>query len=243
MQKNYMIAICDILGFKNLVNTYSLNVLTKHHIGNFIRSFHHSIHKNDFPVDVLPSLIELTDQSNLGIAWFSDTILIYTLEDTNDCIKNLFVTLGWLLFETNTYGNIHLRCGISYGEAYLDLQNSLFVGKPIIDAYMLEQKQQWSGGALTESAINRLPSYVQTGDIPDWYLVRYNVPLKENIKLNTLAIDWTLGIHQSVYKLKWKKGSDEPSESDWKENPDICEKWYNSNKFHDDVCKFCKKEY
>lgn len=238
MKQNYAIAICDILNFTEFVQNNQLDYVLKSSLGWFRKALHHSIHQEEFPSDV-PSLTQLQSHSELGIAWFSDTILIYTLEDTKKCLQSLISSISWLLFETMFTEDTRLRCGISYGEAYIDAKNSLFVGKPIIESYHLEKKQAWSGGALTTSAMQRIPEYARSGGYADWNVVAYSVPLANNSTFDTLAINWTMGIHPN-FELRWSKKHSEPTPEDWKKQREVCEKWKNTKIFHDNVCRSCK---
>jgi len=241
MYGNYTIAFCDILGFRNLVNKNQLEPIISNNLGWFRKALHHSIHRAEFPGQI-PSLRELQNQVNLGIVWFSDTVLLYTLQDTDECLQSLMSTIGWLIFETIYYPDTRIRCGVSYGEAYLDQENSIYVGKALIDAYNLEQQQAWCGAALTPTAVQRLPSEARSGKFPHWWTIPYDVPLKEEQQINTLAINWTWGIHhkRNFNFLPWSGSSPEPTETDWQTQPDVCEKWKNTKTFHDKVCSQCK---
>ena len=234
-----MVAVCDILGFAQMVETQPLDAVVNNAIGWFRKSLHHSLHKDGFPNDI-PELKELERHTDVGVAWFSDTVLLYTLRDDDACIQNLLTTVGWLLFETIVTGRTRIRAGISYGEAYIDPKNSLFVGNPIIDAFHLEQEQQWSGAALTNSAKERIPSAVQSGRFADWWVMPYSVPLKKGNK-DMLAVRWTWGSHHPSWKLIWSDSQEEPNDKDWAERPDICEKFANTKAFHDETCKWCNK--
>lgn len=240
MHNLYTIAVCDILGFSNLVETNPLDRVVDIAIGWLRKAFSHSIHKNGFPNDV-PTLSELQDQTNLGIAWFSDTILLYTLRDTDKCLQSLLSTLGWLIFETIFVPETRIRCGVSYGIAYIDQENSIYVGMPLIEAYQLEREQAWSGAALTPSAVQRIPKLARNGKFPEWWVIPYKVPLKKKKYIDTLAINWTVGVHPPSFEFPhWSKQSLEPTEADWKNIHDICEKWKNTKEFHNSVCRWCK---
>jgi len=238
MYGKYTIALCDILGFSDLINSNDIRDIVEKILAWFRKSLHHSLHKNSFP-EYVPPYSELQISSKIGIAWFSDTLILYTRQDSDECIQELFGTLGWLLFETMLYGVTRLRGGISYGEAFIDTENSLYVGHPIIEAYKHEQRQQWSGASLDERAVERLPMDARTGRFVDWWVVPYSVPLKDGSTFNTLAIDWTIGIHSQGIFLPWSETSPEPTDMDWKKRRDICEKWKNTKQFHDQVCRLC----
>jgi len=235
----YTIAICDILGFSNLVQDNPLAEVVEVHLARLRKALYHSIHKDDFPSQS-PSLKALQDQTNLGIAWFSDTILFYTLEDKDENLRALVNTLGWLLFETIFTIGTRLRCGVSYGEAFIDTENSIYVGEPLIQAFRLEQAQAWSGGALTREAVERLPADARTSGSVDWFLVPYTVPLKDGKTTETIAINWTIGVHPHL-DLQWSQSHATPPPEEWKKRPDVCTKWQNTKTFHDRVCRYCRR--
>ena len=242
MTNNYTIAVCDILGFSHLVQENPLDHIVQGHLAWLRKALHHSIHREKFPGEV-PSLQVLRNQSALGLAWFSDTILIYTLEDTDDKIRALTSSLGWLLFETMFTVGTRLRCGVSYGEAHIDTENSIYVGNSLIEAYRLEQAQVWSGGALTPQAAERLPVMARTGKYyADWFLVPYQIPVKDNkiVKMvDSLAIDWTIGLHGPL-DFRWSGTDAEPPADAWKTRPDIYTKWQYTKQFHNSICRTCR---
>jgi hypothetical protein len=240
MYMNSTIAVCDILGFSRLVEDNPLESVVDGALGWFRKSLHHSVHKDGFP-EASVTLKQLQTHSDVGIAWFSDTILMYTMRDTDDCLRSLMSSIGWLLFETNMAGRTRIRCGIAYGKVYVDETNSMYVGRPIIEAYRLEKRQAWSGAALTESAIQRVPDYARAAQFPEWWLIPWKVPIKNAPAEQTLAINWTLGFHDSPFILNYSGQHAEPTSSDWAQDPDICEKWRNTRDFHDNVCEDCKK--
>ena len=236
MKGKYMVAVCDILGFAHMVETQPLDAVVDNAIGWFRKSLHHSLHKDGFPESV-PELRELEAHTDIGIAWFSDTVLLYTLRDDDTCVQNLISTVAWILFETIVTGRTRIRAGISYGEAYIDPDNSLFVGTPIIDAYRLEQSQQWAGAALTKNAKERLPLQLVLVSLQTGGSLQF-CPIKK-WALAMLAVKWTWGSHHPTWKLVWSESRKEPSELDWEKKPDICEKFINTKAFHDATCSWC----
>jgi hypothetical protein len=241
MKAQYMIALCDILGFSKLIESNPLDTVMDHALGWFRKALHHSIYKNGFP-DKVPQARDLESHKDIGVALFSDTILLYTLRDDDEAIRQLIITLGWLIFETILGGTTKIRGGVSYGEAFIDRENAVFVGSPIVEAYRLEQSQQWAGAALTQAARERIPEYARSGKYADWWITPYNVPLKDNITFETLAINWTYGIHRPEWKMQWSKASEFPTDKDQEEQPDICDKFLNTKIFHDTFCWQCKSK-
>jgi hypothetical protein len=232
-----MIAVCDVLGFSSLVEKIALDDVVNSSLGWLRKALHHSLHKREFPGEI-PKKDELLGNDHVGLAWFSDTILLYTRRSDDEAIRQLVQTVGWLLFETMMGGSTRTRGGISFGEAYIDREDSIFVGKPLIEAYRLEQKQQWSGVALTKNASERISAHVRSGKYGDWWVIPYDVPLKEKRTLRTLAINWTWGFHPPD-RLSWSPSADLPTVTDWETRPDICEKFINTKAFHDALCRNC----
>ena len=232
-----LIAVCDILGFKKMIRSNPLGFFTANVISYFLKALYYSVNKKD-PPPIPPSLSMLRHESSVGLAWFSDTFLMYAKDDTDESCRQLIETIAWLLFATNLTHPIKIRSGISYGEVYLDEENEIFVGAPIVDAYEFQEQQNWSGGALDKSAYARIPSHVIKTNPFDWYLIPYDVPVKPPVNDLFLAIDWTRGIHR-YYNFPWLEKNAEPTQEEQETKKDIIIKWRNTKKYHEDVCRQC----
>jgi len=53
MKSSFTIALCDIVEFSNFVKNEALNRIINHHIDWFRKAIYHSIHKNNFPTDLV----------------------------------------------------------------------------------------------------------------------------------------------------------------------------------------------
>lgn len=257
-----MIAVCDILGFKNLLRSFPLKEIVDDHLGYFRKVLYHSLHQKEPPND-FPSLDDLIAQKRVGFAWFPDTVLFYSLEDTEDDYKNVIETVTWLIFETIFNPHVRIRAGISYGEVYIDQKNQIYLSQAISDAYELLQRQEWCGGALTKLAEAKVPQDVREGRvIYPWYVVHYDIPMKPpktvqiryrseeipEVQLSLpkkqyterlIAIDWTMIPHPPYpRRIPWSKESATPPKSE--KRYDIIRKWENTRRFHDTICRFCK---
>jgi class 3 adenylate cyclase len=235
---NCTVAVCDILGFSKLAENQPLATVVDNAIGWFRKALNHSLLKSGFPAEV-PKLTELEAHPHVSVAWFSDTILFYTKSDTDEAVRQLLSTVAWLLFETILEAVTKVRGGIAYGGVHIDPENSLYVGTPIIEAYRLEQSQQWCGAALAQSAVNRLPEQVRAGEFFDWWIKPWDVPLKGNTSVRTVAVNWNAGIHHPTWRLRWSEHSDDPTSEDWLAKPDLCEKFANTKRFHLAHCRDC----
>lgn len=245
MSNKRLIAVCDILGFKKLVNNQNLDKLINEDLSLFRRLVAYSVNHGGVP-ELPPQLKTIREQDRVGFAWFSDTLLIYAKDDEDISCRNVLETVGWLLFST-MQTHTRLRCGISYGELYAEPENELFIGLAIVEAYELEKAQEWAGAALSESAARRIPERKTNGQRYQWWVCNYTVPLKPpkqglNVNCSNLAIDWTQGIHKKPFDLKWSPSHDEPTLAERQKDESTCCKWENTCRFHREVCITCFSE-
>jgi hypothetical protein len=222
-----LVAVGDLLGFRERVLTRPMNEVVDTTIAYLRHALYFAIHRE--PTSEPPPLEELERQSRIGIAWFSDTILLYTLDDTDQACAFLLEVVAYLLFFTTIPNNARMRIGIDYGEMYVDRANRIYVGPALVHAYELQAAQAWAGGALTPNAAAR------AAQLPENHIVEYDVPLKDNKVCSRAAIDWTFGIHIPV-RFEWSRTRSEPTPED---DQGIVLKWRNTKRFHDEHCPTC----
>lgn len=187
-EHKYMIALCDILGFSRMVETLALSDIVSEALGWVRRALHFCVHHTPTIVPTIPTFVEIENHADLGVAWFSDTILLFTRRDDDACVQQLLSTVCGLIFVT-MYAKQRIRAGIAYGEAHIDPIEHLYVGMPLVEAHRLEQAQEWSGGALAKAAAER----AQAADAAFW-LSTYAIPWKEHASVRSnVALNWTTG--------------------------------------------------
>jgi hypothetical protein len=238
--KNRMVAVCDILGFSELVGRWPVDDVVDRAIGWLWKALHFSVHQGEFPTAV-PARDAFANHARIGVAWFSDTILLYTKDDEQESIRQLVMSVGWLIFATMIEGTTRMRAGVAYGETFIDPESGIYVGKAIVEAARLEQSQQWAGGALSDSAVEHMPVPARSGKYADWWVTPYDVPLKNSSPLRTLAVKWTLGSHHADWKMAWDASNADPPPSEWDRRQDVCEKFMNTKKFHSETCTWCSR--
>jgi len=239
-----MVAMCDIMGFGALIGSHPLSRVVDEFVPRLFSLLENCI-TQETPVAKNPSISDLQNLGKIGIAWFSDTILLYGLDDTDESCRRLIETVGWLtartLFEAP---RTRIRSGISYGEFYEDKERNLFLGKSIVEANQVEKQQEWVGGALSKSAEERVRRMHNSDEwlASDWWLTEYSAPAKVSKHpqlLSNLAINWPLALHPHNFDLDWSDESPEPTEDEWTKQSDVCKKWYNTRLFHRKVCRRC----
>lgn len=229
---NRVIAIGDILGFKETVLTTPLEVIVEQYFGFFRRALQHALRQQGWP-SVPESFTELRASAPIGLEWFSDTIVLFARDDSDTSAKAVVDAAAWLLFETMYVTAVRLRFGVDYGELHASTDAGQIVGRAVVGAHLLEADQKWAGGALTPAAAERVGG-VSRNDT----LVEYPIPFKKHVSPTRVALNWTYGDH-SPLDICWSRESSQPSEQDRREREDVVEKWRNTNAFHERVCFWC----
>lgn len=187
------VAVCDVLGFKHKLDTLTLEELSRHYLALTL-NIQHVIKINNTTFPDSPEKSDFVDY-----AIFSDTCLVWSapLSATRTVLDlgpascffdtcNLFISMG-------ISHDMPFRVGVSYGEVCIDKVRGLFVGKPISEAYLLEQSQKWIGGACHESC-NHSPSFADASG--PWHdTLPYDVPVSDG--------------HQQLPALNWPRWSHE----------------------------------
>lgn len=257
--QNAMVAVCDILGFKKLLYSRPLEEIVEDDFDYLRKALYSSLFKKATP-EHTPTLEEFQAQDRVGFAWFSDTVLLYSLQDNEDGYCDLIETASWLIMHTVLTTTVRFRIGISYGKVFIDTGNQIYLGKAIAEAYQLQEKLQWCGGALTKQAEAVIPQFIKDTNFPSpWHLARYRVPIKQIKKegftvvnkdekpidlliigrVKMLALDWTRFLHRE-FNLPWSRERPDPLPDE--APPDVIMKWKETVEFHDTVCKSCHKD-
>ncbi|MEW6299607.1 MAG: hypothetical protein AB1671_18050 [Thermodesulfobacteriota bacterium] len=121
-------------------------------------------------------------------------------------LSHIFTTVGNLIAFALING-LPLRGALAFGECYIDPTKQLAVGQPIVDAYRLEQHQEWLGAAVSADQFREPSKVVPLRE--GCGIVPYPVPTKTKVipKGQLLALDWTRiprmppKVMQSLWKI------------------------------------------
>jgi hypothetical protein len=182
---NRYVALFDILGFKNLVENNDLAAVVK-----FFESFIKLIRSGKV---LLEGHLTMDGKHHpLGYKLFSDTILLYSQDTSFDSLHNLVLYCLVLIREGLLQG-IPVRGAITKGEVFID--KDIFIGKPIVQAHVMEQRQEWLGCWIDDVCLENLSGEERwrlDGDM----IVPYLIPLKQSEPEQSLwAINWTVSIY------------------------------------------------
>ena len=233
-----MVAVCDILGYSNLVREHSLQELREYHLGNILNVVKSSIPENEENI-ASHTQLELLTTGIVGHVTFSDTVIMYSLNDNRDGRKNVLDAVYRLLCIPMNTPYYRYRIGISYGEMYVDKDKNIYIGKALIEAHDLEILQEWSGAALTDSAANMFKNHFPENSM----LVDYDVPIKGNTTKKLTVVNWTLAKHtKSPGQKRWMWRAENGRRVTSYKNPEIERKIRNTEKFHLDKCVRCNSQ-
>lgn len=134
------VAYIDIMGFKDMVARTSHN-----DIYNMMKKIENSKtkHENILWGNVSSKLVTTTT--------YSDSIMIYSKDESNDSLHSLICTVAGLTYDLFIAGIPH-KGSIAFGLMTLDKENSIFFGQPLIDAYRLQEELLFYGIIIHASA-------------------------------------------------------------------------------------------
>jgi hypothetical protein len=182
---NRYVAFFDILGFSNWVETAGSRevfVYTRGFLNLMIRSsMPESVVKPDMSVDL--------KQSNISYINFSDSIVYYSLDDSYEAFRTMLKVCAQLMDVVICGPSRMIRGALSHGEFYADPENNAYVGKALIDAYQLEEAQDWMSVSL-HSSIEGTDNFVRAQKEFPRLIVRSLVPLKGSSN-KPFCLNWT----------------------------------------------------
>jgi hypothetical protein len=122
---------------------------------------------------------------------FSDTVLLFTKGDEAEDLRSiLFACLELLALLLHRC--IPVRIGVAHGLFVFNLDEGVFVGPPLIQAYRLGEEAQWLGAVLDHTVADRaahLEPAFQDGSGHD-LVVQWNVPLKSDGSVWRPVLAW-----------------------------------------------------
>jgi hypothetical protein len=237
MLANRYFALIDILGFSKMLEQCSVD--------NVVNEVQKLLGLSEPPIDSTmlwtPSNAESTREEGLEIGryHFSDTLLFWSQPvDSSDAEFEVHISMHFYHFLAELvsralFQRIPLRGAVAFGATFADPVAGIVVGRPVVDAYRLEQAQEWIGIALHNSCLAR-PLHKEVG----FFIVRYSIPLKKGATVESAAaIDWTTPLRVSAQNFERLRGFN-PRErfaavmvEAPREDPGVAAKYSNTEKF------------
>jgi hypothetical protein len=217
MNSKKYVAFLDILGFSDLVThnpeeklVQIYEQLLKPIVESSLSGFKSKrVETNDSSP---PHLVTNPSDFKINSLVVSDSIILWTNDLTEESFLNIISVTSSILMAGIVTG-IPLRGAITAGslmrlsnkyKSNMDNVTDTVIGKGLVDAYLLEKTQQWSGGFISKSVFEELENNQIWIDaiIKAGFIQKYNVPLKGNDS-NEYVLNWCL------LDEKWKKLSEE----------------------------------
>ena len=208
-EAQYVVAMCDVLGFSNLIRTQPLDlILTRY---RSLREQARAFQMQGYT----PGIAQAINVVDCVI--FSDTVLFWApATGAPDVLPMLLCFLV-----AKTLAEMPLRIGIACGSCVIDPVNDIFIGVPIVDAYETESMQEWVGGAYHDSC-EQLPGFLE------WLCnkgtaVQYPVPVKPSTPRQLrYALNWPLcasafGNVQSTLRQREEEAEQPAQKRKWRE--------------------------
>lgn len=146
----------------------------------------------------------------INMAQFSDSIVLVTRDCTEDDLNRISKAAA-ILMQTALQTGFALRGAIAKGNMVFDLENQLFFGKALVDAYLLEEELCYYGVAFHESMEDSILNTKKDLPIEDiaiplkkgkskhyhvaWYKVKANLQKGD---ISSIALEWLKDIRKTV---------------------------------------------
>ncbi|MCK4407597.1 MAG: hypothetical protein KAV44_07970 [Bacteroidales bacterium] len=217
------LACFDVLGFKVLRTNKTTEGLYQLYQRSLLPVMQHAAAGQGKTVD--NKYVPDFNQNSLNYRIFSDTIILFTFDNSFVSFMNVINSAHQLLSMGFTGAKTPFRGAIGYGDLIYDGQG-IFVGEALEDAYKWESKQVWSGCLLTdkfesfikskdylkkfteihEQALITKPDHEKNIRINYERITNYDVPLYENSKTdkvryyseNKYVLDWTVRVYENA---------------------------------------------
>ncbi len=208
MASNSYIAFLDILGFSDLINNNDSNTITN----LFKQVFRGTLGKSFFQLYKEELANYKLEKPSLVIV--SDSIILWTKNDTlfdfimisgftSMVLRNAIET-GIPLRGSIVHGSIaeltldDIVSDLDYFQSNINTKSSILIGKGIVNAYKLENIQNWSGCIIDNACIDHfLTTDIKAHDFLKFmknehiHFTDYSVPLKNSERRQYTVLNWT----------------------------------------------------
>ncbi|OZA13688.1 MAG: hypothetical protein B7X94_01990 [Hydrogenophilales bacterium 17-62-8] len=111
-------------------------------------------HVNNFELTFLDTDERTPVRAQVHCVTFSDTIVLFSKSDTLIDLRTILVVTTEM-FNKALSTCIPIRVGIAHGKFFFNLDDSMYAGPALIEAYRLGERAQWIGLAASEAVYLR----------------------------------------------------------------------------------------
>ena len=178
------VAFFDLLGFSSWLEADgSLKVFT------YVRGFLNLMIRASLPGSIVhPDMSVTINSDSIACINFSDSIVFYTRDDSIECLETILNVSGEFMNVVITGPSRMIRGAIAHGEFFADPTANAYVGRALIDAYKLEERQDWLSCSIGNS-VAQLPFFELLKKKYPNFIVKALVPLKDSTEY-PFCINW-----------------------------------------------------
>lgn len=133
------VAFLDIMGFKDMV----------------LRKSHKEIYSMLMLISEKLKIINECKKNYIYIVQFSDSVILIS-KDNSEKSKHQFIYVLQLIFTSAFDNYIPMKGAVAYGVTTFDVENSIYFGQSLIDAYLLQEELYYYGVVFHNSAEKNL---------------------------------------------------------------------------------------
>ena len=189
------VGFIDILGFRKMTKSVPAEELGE----KYNKATFYSLQRYENPITMphnepafFPNVLSGHDYC-LSYVLFSDCLVITAHDDSEDSALKVLL-FAYRYARSMIAQRFPVRGGIAYGEMFVDLNNRIFVGSALTEAYDIERKQEWMGITIDQSLVARYPNLFSGrknhGEFLKCLFVPYLVPMKSGNLTEEYTINW-----------------------------------------------------
>ncbi len=192
--ENRFVLYVDIMGFSNRVLGSNNEDIFRMMLGILGELKHIQVYAAPMGADP----IEVRPINYVRATTYSDSVILYSIDGSQDSTEAILMSAAQL----SSYLILHsipFRGALAFGEMTLDYANSIFFGKPLIDAYQLEGKLMFYGIIVHGCAQKQ----IEEAQYPKWvqneFTIWYKCPIKDGSGKHIAIVPSGLVIHNPEF--------------------------------------------
>lgn len=185
------VAFMDIMGFKDLVfrNTHKDVLKIMHNFQPAISVIDEDAQKKLNTRKKGKGEYLLPGKSIVRPFSFSDSIILVSSDDSADSAHTILFLAKWVITRAMLEG-IAIKGAIAHGQQTADFDNNIHFGRPLIDAYELQNELLLYGIVLHHTMERYLVDIGMIRELGESYLQKYPIPMKSG-DVTHYIVDWT----------------------------------------------------
>jgi hypothetical protein len=150
---------------------------------------------NGYELEFKDAGARLNVPEKVGSVMFSDTIVLFTIDDSDLSLRSLIVAVG-ALFHRALVKCVPVRAALAYGTFFINQPKSMYAGPALIEAYRHGESAQWLGIVACPSVVGRAAALGMTSDSKN-IIVPWSIPVKTGT-IEGYAVNWPAAVQNDM---------------------------------------------